>query len=130
MMNLMFFRTYLMCPQGYAITEITAELLLNNNVKVDVDVDGNIKGFTKAETEENTAIPDVHLESIENIKEDTRIDTNVRNNDKNWIGDLDNNGTNTNDHQTDQNINNTNLKDELTEDTVTDESITTTYVLN
>ncbi len=127
-MDLMFFRTYLMCPQGYAITEITAELLLNNGVKVDVD--GNIEGFTKAETEENTTIPDILLDSIENIKEDTRIDTNVRNNDENWIGDLDNNGRNTNDHQTDHNINNTNLKDELTEDNVTDESITTTYVLN
>ena len=119
-----------MCPQGYAITEITAELLLNNNVKVDVDVDGNIEGFTKAKTEENTAIPDLHLENIENIKEDTRIDKNVRNNDENWIGDLDNNGTNTNDHHTDHNINNTNLKDELAEDNVTDESITTKYVLN
>jgi hypothetical protein len=116
-----------MCPQGYAITEITAELLLNNDVKVDVDVDGNIEGFTKAETEENTTIPDLHLESIE---EDTRIYTNVRKNDENWIGDLDNNGTNTNDHQTDHNINNANLKDELTEDNITDESITTTYVLN
>jgi fructose-1-phosphate kinase PfkB-like protein len=116
-----------MCPQGYVITEITAELLLNNGVKVDVG--GNIEGFTKAETEENTTIPDLHLDSIENIKEDTRIDTNVRNNDENWIGDLDNNGPNSNDHQTDQNINNTNLKDELTEDNATDESITTTYVI-
>ena len=128
MVDLMFFRTYLMCPQGHAITEITAELLFNNDVKVDVD--GKVDDFAKAETEKNTTIPDLHLESIENIKEDTRIDTNVRNNDENWIGDLDNNGTNTNDHQTDHNINNTNLEDELTEDNVTDESITTTYVLN
>jgi hypothetical protein len=117
-----------MCPQGHAITEITAELLFNNDVKVDVD--GKVDDFAKAETEENTTVPDLHLESIENIKEDTRIDTNVRNNDENWIGDLDNNGTNTNDYQTNQNINNTNLKDELTEDNVADESITTTYVLN
>ena len=108
----MVFRTYLMCPKGYAITEIAAELLKND---ANVDVDSNVEESTETE--------------VENNEEESKAVTTVENYDEGENGNFDiNENVNTDVKAADKNEHkdHQHFQDELTEATTTEETISTT----